>query len=60
MLWQSLIYLYFFHVLHISSIRTARVTSNSSLFQFRECMKLEEESIQGYIVLSEDAHQVRF
>jgi len=59
MLWQSLIYLYFFYVLNVSSIRTVRVSSDSPLFQLRELMKLEE-SLQGYIVLSEDAHQVRF
>jgi len=59
MLWDHIIYLYFFCILNIYSIMAVRNTG-PLLLRLRDLMKLKYlgESIQGYIVLSEDAHQV--
>lgn len=60
MIWQRIIYLHLFCVLNTSSIMAVRKTG-SLLLRLRDLMKLKYagEPIQGYIVLSEDAHQVR-
>lgn len=59
MLLKRVIYFYFFGVLNIYRVMAVRSTG-PLLSRLRDLMKLKYlgEPIQGYIVLSEDAHQV--
>lgn len=59
MLWKHIIYLYFIGVFNPNRIMAARSTG-PLLSRLRDLMKLKYlgEPIQGFIVLSEDAHQV--
>lgn len=56
---EYIIYIYFFDVLNFSEVMAVRPTG-PLLSKLRDLMKLKYlgEPIQGYIVLSEDAHQV--
>lgn len=57
MLWKLISYIYLFNL--VTSIMAVRSTG-PLLCRLRDLMKLKYlgEPIQGYIVLSEDAHQV--
>lgn len=61
MLWKPIIYFYSFSVFCICSTMPVRSTG-LLLSRLRDLMKLKYlgEPIHGYIVLSEDAHQVNF
>lgn len=61
MLWRHILHVFLFIVLNIYSIMAVRSTG-PLLSRLRDLMKMKYlgEPIQGYIVLSEDAHQVRF
>jgi len=60
MICRYIVYLYIFYIFNISSMAVR--STGPLLSRLRDLMKLKYsgEPIQGYIVLSEDAHQVRF